>query len=346
MDIKELKIRALEQIKSARDLDELTKVFKKYLGKRGELTLILRSLKNLPAEQRKDQGRIANLAKQELDAEIGKTKSKLQVISCKFQDDIDITAPGTKIATGSLHPLTLVERKAAEIFQNMGFAIAEGPEIETEWYNFDALNIPKDHPARDAWDTLWVRNNQKSKIQNSKQDKLLLRTHTSPVQIRYMQKRNPPLRIIVPGRVFRHEATDASHDVQFYQLEGLMLDKGVSAANFRALIGRFFKEFFNKDIKIRLRPGFFPFVEPGFEIDISCIVCDGRGCGACGRTGWMETLGAGMIHPNALKNSGLNPKFWQGFAFGMGLDRLTMMKYKINDIRLFYSSDLRFLKQF
>ncbi|MCK4354768.1 phenylalanine--tRNA ligase subunit alpha [Candidatus Parcubacteria bacterium] len=340
MDIKELRIKAQEDIKSAQNLDELNKIFKKYLGKRGELTLILRSLKNLPDKQRKEQGRITNKIKQEIETELQNQKQRLQVSGStgKFQESIDISAPGRKITIGHLHPLTLVRRQTEEIFQNMGFSVVEGPEIETEWYNFDALNIPKDHPARDAWDTLWLKN------------KLLLRTHTSPVQIRYMQKHHPPFRIIVPGRVFRHEATDASHDVQFYHLEGLMIGKDVSVANFRAIIGEFFQKFFNKDIKIRLRPGFFPFVEPGFEIDISCIVCQGKGCSVCKRTGWVETLGAGMVHPSVLKNSGIISNSmtgrWQGFAFGIGLDRLAMMKYKIDDIRLFYSSDLRFLKQF
>ena len=334
MDIKELKISAREEIKSARDLDALNKIFKKYLGKQGELTLILRSLKNLPDKERKEQGRVANEVKQELDAGIQQAKNKFQVSAGKSQGNFDVSAPGKKIATGHIHPLTLVRRQAEEIFQNMGFSVVEGPEIETEWYNFDALNIPKDHPARDAWDTLWLKNGS------------LLRTHTSPVQIRYMQKHHPPLRIIVPGKVFRHEATDASHDVQFYQLEGLMIGKDISVANFRAIAQDFFQKFFNKDVKIRLRPGFFPFVEPGFEIDVSCIVCKGKGCSVCKKTGWLEILGAGMVHPNVLKNSGLNPKFWQGFAFGVGLDRLAMMKYKINDIRLFYSNDLRFLKQF
>jgi phenylalanyl-tRNA synthetase alpha chain len=338
MDIRELKISAQKEIKLARDLSELNRIFKRYLGKRGELTLILRSLKNLPDKQRKEQGRIANEIKQEIDAEIQQCKNKFQFSGSKSQGNLDVSAPGKKITTGHLHPLTLVRRQAEEIFQNMGFSIIEGPEIESEWYNFDALNIPKDHPARDAWDTLWLKNGS------------LLRTHTSPVQIRYMQKHNPPLRIIVPGKVFRHEATDASHDVQFYQLEGLMLGKDVSVANFRAIAQEFFQKFFNKDVKIRLRPGFFPFVEPGFEIDISCIVCGGKGCSVCERTGWTELLGAGMVHPNVLKNSGIisNERIgrWQGFAFGIGLDRLAMMKYKINDIRLFYSSDLRFLKQF
>jgi len=221
----------------------------------------------------------------------------------------------------------------------LGFSIVEGPEIETEWYNFDALNIPKEHPARDLWDTFWLQNNKK--IQN-----LLLRTHTTPVDVRYMEKNNPPLRIIVPGRCFRHEATDASHDVQFYQVDGLMVGKDISVANFKAVIENFFQEFFKRDLKIRMRPSFFPFTEPSFEIDISCLVCQGKGCSACSQTGWMEMMGAGMLHPNVFKACKLNPKNWQGFAFGVGLDRLAMMKYKIGDIRLFYNGDLRFLEQF
>jgi len=228
-----------------------------------------------------------------------------------------------------------VRRKVEEIFQSMGFSLVEGPEIENEWYNFDALNIPKDHPARDLWDTFWL-----------KEDKLLLRTHTTPVDVRYLEKNNPPLRIIIPGRIFRHEATDASHEINFYQIDGLMIDKDISIADFKGIIKKFFILFFNKEISIRLRPSFFPFTEPSFEVDVLCVNCKGKGCSVCSQTGWVEMMGAGMIHPNVLKNAKLNPKFWQGFAFGMGLDRLTMMKFKITDIRLFYSGDLRFLKQF
>jgi len=220
----------------------------------------------------------------------------------------------------------------------MGFSVVEGPDMETEWYNFDALNIPKDHPARDLWDTFYLKNG------------LLLRTHTSPVQVRYMEKNNPPLRIIVPGNVFRHEATDSSHEFQLYQVEGLMVDKKVSVANFKAIIGEFFRRFFRNDIKFRLRPDYFPFTEPSFDIGISCLVCGGKGCLVCKGTGWVEMAGAGMVHPNVFKNAGLIPNppagGWQGWAFGFGLDRLAMMKYKINDIRLFRSGDLRFLNQF
>jgi len=246
----------------------------------------------------------------------------------------DITVPGERIIGGHLHPLTLVKRKIEEIFQAMGFSIVEGPEVETEWYNFDALNIPKDHPARDVWDTFYLKKGG------------LLRTHTSPVQVRYMQKHQPPFRIIVPGRIFRHEATDASHEINFYQVEGLMVGKEISASNFKAIIQEFLSRFFDKRIAIRLRPSFFPFTEPSFEVDIKCLVCGGRGCSVCSRTCWLEVIGAGMVHPNVLRAGGINPRNWQGFAFGLGMDRLAMMKYKIDDIRLFYSGDLRFLQQF
>lgn len=260
-------------------------------------------------------------------------QKKLQINT--KSDLFDPTIPGEKHKVGHLHPLTLVRRQIEKIFQEMGFSIALGPEIETEWYNFDALNIPKDHPARDMWDTFWLKGN-----------KNLLRTHTSPVQIRYMEKNKPPIKIIAPGRIFRHEATDASHEINFYQVEGLYIDKEISASNFKAIIEEFFSIFFGKVVEARLRPSFFPFTEPSFEVDMSCLVCEGTGCSTCSGTGWIEVMGAGMVHPNVLKAGGINPKDWQGFAFGMGMDRLAMMKYKINDVRLFYSGDLRFLNQF
>ncbi|MEW5908106.1 MAG: phenylalanine--tRNA ligase subunit alpha [Patescibacteria group bacterium] len=243
---------------------------------------------------------------------------------------IDVTAPGKRIERGHLHPLTLVQKKATDIFTSMGFEIAEGPEMETEYYNFDALNIPKEHPARDLMDTFWTR------------DKRLMRAHTSPVQIRYMETHQPPFRIIVPGRVFRYEATDATHEIQFYQLEGLMVGKNITLVNLKAVMEVFFREFFgNKDIKIRLRPSYFPFVEPGVEVDMKikqkAKIKDQK---------WMEIAGAGMVHPKVLENVKVDPREWQGFAFGMGIDRLAMIKYKIDDVRLFYSGDLRFIKQF
>ena len=337
INLKLLKNQAQKEIQKVEDLKSLDEIFKKYLGKNGQVTQVLRSLEKLSKTKRINLGKEANELKNFLKIKFcQKTKEIKEKINKTVQESewIDITAPGKKPLIGHLHPLTLVRRKTEEIFQTIGFSVVRGPEIETEWYNFDALNIPKDHPARDLWDTFWLKNG------------LLLRTHTSPVQIHYMKKNNPPLRIIVPGRIFRHEATDASHETNFYQVEGLMIDKTVSVINFKAIVQEFFRRFFEKPIEIRLRPSFFPFTEPSFEVDMSCLVCGGKGCSVCSQTGWLETVGAGMVHPNVLKNSGLNPKNWQGFAFGMGMDRLAMMKYKINDIRLFYSGDLRFLEQF
>ena len=327
MDFKDLKTKVQKEIKTIKDLNDLDKVFRNYLGKKGEITKIFNTLKNLSIQERKKIGKQANLLKNEIEKNI---KEKSEEIKEKIsrirveKEKIDITRPGIRIKSGHLHPLTQVKRDAEEIFQSMGFSIIEGPDVETENYNFDALNIPKEHPARDMWDTFWL-----------KEQNLLLRTHTSPVQVRYMEKHNPPLRIIVPGRVFRHEATDSSHEIQFYQIEGLMIDKKISAANFKAIIEEFLRRFFKTEIEIRLRPSFFPFTEPSFEIDMK------KGTGD-----WLEMMGAGMVHPNVLKAGGIDPEKYSGFAFGLGLTRLAMMKYGIDDIRLFNSGDLRFLEQF
>ncbi|MCK6462260.1 MAG: phenylalanine--tRNA ligase subunit alpha [Candidatus Pacebacteria bacterium] len=261
---------------------------------------------------------------------------------------LDVTAPGKKSERGHLHPLTQVTERACDIFQSMGFEIADGPELENEFYNFDALNIPKDHPARAMWDTFWLKDSQKilnlkSKISNlsadrqdlKQEERFLMRTHTSNVQIRYMETHNPPFRIIAPGRVFRYEATDATHEIQFYQLEALMIDKKTNLANLKAVIKIFLQRFFNDDkIEVRFRPSYFPFVEPGVEIDMKF------------KDKWLEIGGAGMVHPKVLESVKLEGQGWQGFAFGMGLDRLAMIKYKIDDVRLFYSGDLRFIRQF
>lgn len=335
INLKSLKIEAQKEVEQAEDLKDLDRIFKKYLGKNGKITQVFSSLKDLNEKKRAEVGKEANRVKVFLEKKIKeKSPSSVRLSSKGKKEWFDVTIPGKKPVLGHLHPLTLVKRKIEEIFQAMGFSVIEGPEVENEYYNFDALNIPADHPARDFWDTFYLKNG------------LLLRTHTSPVQIRYMEKNNPPLRIIVPGRIFRHEATDASHETNFCQVEGLMVGKSVSAANFKAIIQEFFSRFFEKPVKIRLRPSFFPFTEPSFEVDMSCLVCSGTGCSTCSRTGWIEIMGAGMVHPNVLKAGGINSKNWQGFAFGMGMDRLAMMKYKINDVRLFYSSDLRFLQQF
>jgi len=337
INLRVLKNQTQKEIEKAENLKELDEIFKKYLGKRGELTQVLRLLEKLPKTKRVKIGREANELKNFLrtafDQKAQELKEKAQK-KIEEKEWIDITAPGKKPVLGHLHPLTLVKREVEEIFGSMGFSVVEGPEMETEWYNFDALNIPQDHQARDLWDTFYLKNG------------LILRTHTSPVQVRYMERNNPPFRIIVPGNVFRHEATDPSHEFQLYQVEGLMVDKDVSVANFKAVVGEFFRKFFKKEVKFRLRPDFFPFTEPSFDIGISCVMCDGKGCSVCKEEGFLEVAGAGMVHPNVFKNSKLIPKDWQGWAFGFGLERLAMLKYKINDIRLFRSGDLRFLNQF
>jgi len=245
------------------------------------------------------------------------------------------TAPGQP--KGHIHPLSLVMRDMNRIFYDLGFALVSGPEIETEYYNFTALNIPENHPARDMWDTFWLKPLSERK---------LLRTHTSPVQVRYMEQSEPPFRIIVPGKVFRHEATDATHEAEFFQLEGLAVGKDITLAHLKGTLETFFREFFGSDTSVRLRPSFFPFVEPGVEVDMRCFNCNGGGCSVCKRSGWIEIAGAGMVHPNVLSGAGINPDEWQGFAFGMGVERLAMIRYGIPDIRLFLNGDMRYVNQF
>jgi len=325
--LNQIKEKALEEITRAKDLKQLEQIYRRYLGRKGELTKVLRSLKDLPGKERAEKGRLANQLKKEIDQAV---KEKSQKFSGRFgpakvKDWIDISAPSpAPPPEGYPHPISLVQRQVEGIFQSIGFSVVDGPEIENEYYNFDALNIPKNHPARDLWDTFWLKDID-----------LLLRTHTSPMQARYMEENQPPLRIIVPGRCFRHEATDASHDVQFYQIEGLMVGQDVSMSHFKGIVEEFLKQFFGPEVKMRLRPGYFPFTEPSFEVDAKREKGD-----------WLELMGAGMVHQNVFKAVGYPLRKWQGFAFGVGLDRLAMIKYKIDDIRLFYSGDLRFLKQF
>jgi phenylalanyl-tRNA synthetase alpha chain len=329
MRINQLKKRALSELGEVKDLAGIERFRIRYLGRKGKLTAALRSLKDLPVGQRKIVGLEANRFKNELRSQIANRRlqiEKLETSRKKEKEKIDITAPGIKLPQGHLHPITQLLRQTEEIFQSMGFEVVEGPDIETEYYNFDALNVPDEHPARDAWDTFWLK---------TKPEKLLLRTHTSPMQIRYMEKNNPPFRIIVPGRTFRYEATDASHSHTFYQLEGLMVDKDINVANFKAIIQEFLRKLFGEDVKMKMIPTYYPFVEPGFDIQMK--FSSGK---------WMEIMGAGMVHPNVFKAIGYNPANWQGFAFGVGLERIAMIKYGINDIRLFYGGDLRFLKQF
>ncbi len=353
-DLDELRKKAFVELAELKNAKELEVFRVKYIGRKGEVIKILRGLKDLSLSQKKKVGPKANALRDELEEAITFRKGELT------RDPglaVDITRPGRKPKLGHLHPITLADQEVRRIFLGMNFSVIEGPEMETEFYNFDALNLPDWHPAREAWDTFWLRRSPQNdaeltqkdaeKVQRdsasgrrvsarNKSEKLLLRTHTSPMQIRYMEKHEPPFQIIVPGRVFRYEATDASHETNFHQVEGLMVGRDVSLANFKYVIERFLAEYYKgQEIEFRFRPSYFPFVEPGVEVDIRFKGGD-----------WLELMGAGMVHPNVFRAAGYNPRDYQGFAFGVGLDRLIMIKYKIPDIRLLYSGDLRFIEQF
>ncbi len=338
-DIQKIKEKFLKEISGTKKPDERKKVCKRYVEE--ELSSVFSSLKDLSGENKTSLGRAANELRQFI-LECLKEEKKEAI---KEKEKIDVTLPGKITEAGSNHPITSLREKCEEIFSKMGFAVVEGPELENEWYNFDALNFKEDHPVREMQDTLFVKQKERERL--SSQEKLLMRTHTSPVQVRYMEKNDPPFRIIVPGRVFRNEATDSSHEINFYQLEGLMVGEKISVAHFKKVIGFFFRQLFEEEkISIRLRPSFFPFTEPSFEVDVSCSICSGKGCSVCSRTGWIEVMGAGMVHPNVLRSGKVDPGKFNGFAFGVGLDRIAMIQHKIDDIRLFYGGDLRFLKQF
>lgn len=346
----ELKKSALLAFEGVETLEALREKQVEFMGRKSALTLFLKSLATLSPEERRELGSRANAAKREIAEACEAAATRLESASFDAEKEwIDVTDPGDVLPVGHLHILTQVEREICDIFRSLGFAVADGPEVETEFYNFDALNVPMDHPARDMQDTFWLRQeNSKSQLPNSKKEslQLLLRTHTSPVQVRYMESHTPPFRIIVPGRIFRSEATDASHEHTFYQFESLFVDTDVSVGHFKYIAELFFSRFFGKHVGVRLRPSYFPFVEPGFEFDIACTVCDGKGCSSCHGTGWLEVGGAGMVHQRVFEAAGYKRDQWKGFAWGFGTNRLAMMKYKIPDIRLFQSGDLRFLNQF
>lgn len=334
-DLEKLKKQALQEFNRVKNSEELQELKSKYLGRNGELTRLLRNLKDIAEEEKPKVGKFANDVKKSLSAIFKDYSDKLDNNASSTEAiSADLTLPGLLVKSGSLHPNTIVQYQLEDIFESLGFKVLEGPDVESDYYNFEALNIPLDHPARDIQDTFWLKNGY------------LLKTHTSAMQVRAIEKYGAPLRAIFPGRCFRHEATDASHDTTFYQLEGLMIDKNISIANLIAVMKELLKAVFNKNVKVRQRPGYFPFVEPGFELDISCLICGGQGCSVCKHSGWVELLPCGLVHPNVIKYGGLNPKEWTGFAFGLGLTRLTMMKYGIDDIRLLHGGDLRFLKQF
>lgn len=333
--LENLKKEILEQLRRVADISDIQNLEKKYLSKKGELIKLIKGIKDLPAEQRKEAGKMANSLRAEIEQKITIIKQKLGGKD-GTSEIIDVTLPGEKIAGGSLHPLTLAQRDLEKIFNSMGFIILDGPELESEYYNFEALNIPATHPARDMQDTFYIDGHKD----------LVMRTHTSNVQVRAMEKYGAPLRCVSLGKVYRNEATDARHEHTFYQIEGLMVDEKISLANLINVLQEMLSRYYGQELKARLRPGYFPFVEPGAEVEMSCVLCNAQGCKVCKGTGWIEMLGAGLVHPNVLKYGGIDPKKYQGFAFGTGIERLTMLKYGIDDIRLFHGGDLHFLSQF
>lgn len=335
--LEEIRQTATQAIDRCTELKELDAARVQYLGKKGQLTSILKQMGKLSAEERPVIGQLANEVRQAIDQKLTEKTAQLKekILNEKLAaETIDVTMPGENMPIGHLHPLTAVLNELKNIFLGMGFQIAEGPEVETDYYNFEALNIPKDHPARDTQDTFYINEN------------ILLRTQTSPVQIRVMENAKPPIRVIAPGRVYRSDAVDATHSPLFHQIEGLVVDKGITMAHLKGTLEMFAKRLYGEDTQIRLRPHHFPFTEPSCEIDVSCFKCGGKGCPMCKGEGWIEILGGGMVHPKVLKNGGVDPEQYSGFAFGVGLERLTMFKYNIDDMRLLYENDLRFLGQF
>ncbi|HXX62017.1 MAG TPA: phenylalanine--tRNA ligase subunit alpha [Candidatus Sulfotelmatobacter sp.] len=337
--------RARAALAAAADAPALDAVEAEVLGRKsGALTVILRGMGALPAEARPRIGALANDVRSSLEAALAARRASLEAGALEARlaaERLDPTLPGRPLARGSLHPLVETNREIARIFGQFGFVVFEGPEVETDELNFEALNIPPDHPARDLWDTLYV-----DAPATTDGGRLLLRTHTSPSQIRVMRSTPPPIRALMPGRCFRHEAVDASHGFEFFQVEGLMVDEGTTMAHLRGLLDAFAHAMFGPAKRTRFRPGYYPFTEPSVAFDVACLICGGSGCPACGRSGWMTILGAGMVHPVVLRNGGLDPERYQGFAFGMGTDRIALLRHGITDLRVFLEDDLRFLEQF
>ncbi|MCR4434547.1 MAG: phenylalanine--tRNA ligase subunit alpha [Clostridiales bacterium] len=332
-----IKIRAEKELSQVTAVQELENIRVKYLGKKGELTSVLRGMGALTAEERPAIGQLANGVRAFLESRIEETKRKLvrHERSLLLQKEaIDVTIPGKSRALGHRHPLSMVMNEIEEVFLGMGYEIAEGPEVELDYYNFEALNIPKNHPSRDVQDTFYV------------DDNIVLRTHTSPVQIRVMESKKPPIKVICPGRTYRSDEVDATHSPIFHQVEGLVVDKGITMGDLIGTLQVFAKSLFGEKTKVRLRPHHFPFTEPSAEVDVSCWVCGGTGCRVCKNEGWIEILGSGMVHPKVLEVCGIDPEVYSGFAFGLGVERVALGKFNIDDSRLFYENDIRFLKQF
>ncbi|OOZ41681.1 phenylalanine--tRNA ligase subunit alpha [Solemya pervernicosa gill symbiont] len=335
-DLATLEQQAVAQLAEATSLQDLDQVRVHYLGKKGLLTEQLKALGKLAPEQRREAGQAINKVKQAVQAQIEARKGELEQAQLDAKltaESIDITLPGRGEQSGGKHPVTRTQERIQEFFLRLGFEIAEGPEIEDDYHNFEALNIPAHHPARAMHDTFYFDAHR------------LLRTHTSPVQVRVMEKSEPPLRVIAPGRVYRCDS-DLTHTPMFHQVEGLMVDENVSFADLKGILDEFLKFFFEKDLRIRFRPSYFPFTEPSAEADIECVMCGGEGCRVCSHTGWLEVLGCGMVHPKVFEHAKIDNEQFTGFAFGMGVERLTMLRYGVNDLRLFFENDLRFLKQF
>ena len=333
--LEELEKAVINRLELSSTLRELEELKAEYLSRKGKFSLLLRELKELPAAEKPKAGESANTVKRKLDELFQLRLLTLKEKGQKTPEEFfDFTLPGRRSWEGKLHPLTQVLDRIIEIFYGMGFEVAKGPDIETNYYNFDSLNFPKDHPARDMQDTFYLAND------------LVLRTHTSPVQVRVFEKKNPPVKILAPGRVYRHEAINARSYCLFYQVEGFYVDEDVTFADLKGVLVAFVKEFFGKEVELRFRASFFPFTEPSAEVDIRCIICKGKGCSVCKDRGWLEILGAGMIDPEVFKAVGYDPEKYTGYAFGLGVDRIAMLKYRIDDIRLFYENDLRFLRQF
>jgi len=337
-ELEKIRQEAIKALKNAKDSDTLEKLENEFLGRKAELAKIAKDIKNIAKEQRPVVGKLINDVKRDISEIIQEKKSGIK--PTKQAIGFDQTLPGINPNIGHLHPITQFLEKIEDIFIKMGYEVVEGPEIESQKYNFDLLNFPKDHPSRDIQDTFYV---DKDDAQNRP---YLLRTHTSNVQIHAMKTRKPPVRVLAPGRVFRNERTDAGHESTFYQCEGFVIDKNIHITDLIGTLELFIKRLYGDNANIRVRPHFFPFTEPSIEVDMSCLLCEGKGCSFCKKSGWVEALGSGMIHPNVLKNMKINPKEYSGFAFGLGIDRLMMLYYMVNDIRLSYSGDLRFIEQF
>ncbi len=342
-DIEKLKQSALQGLGSADSEEDLEQWRIRFLGRKGEISTLMRGLSSVSETDRAVLGSSANELKLYLQQEYEVKKNSLSAkyLNESHDIDVDITLPARKSLAGTYHPTTRIVNEIAQVFSSMGFDIAEGPEVETDEYNFQKLNIPSDHPARDMWNSLWVKEDN-----DTDSTSLLMRTHTSPMQIRIMENMEHPVRVIVPGKTYRYEATDATHEWQFCQIEGLAVAEDITFANLKATLAEFARRIFGDKRKARFRCDFFPFVEPGAEVSIDCFKCEGEGCRVCGNTGWIEIMGAGMVHPKVLQGVGYDPQKYSGFAFGMGAERIAMLKEGIDDVRLFYSNDLRFLKQF